>query len=496
MLHQTTAEAFATQAKTQRFAVVSRELYGDLITPTQAFRALNRPNSQAVLLDSSEYQHDEEACIYIGLNPLAQFQSTGTTVTITDAKQCETKTAEHPFAALREFYQTYQCQPPASKQSTIESRFIGGMVGFISYDVVHQLENIPDQHENHNKLPDINFCFYQTYLIFDKRSRKMSVSYITPDADYQFAMQQLDNTINQLTQPATGFQKTIKKTTTTTVNIDVNIDISDTEYQEKIRQAQALIHQGEVFQIVLSRCFTTDYHGDHFDVYRALLALNPASYQFYLQAPDYTLVGSSPERLVSVRNGSIETMPIAGTRPRGKTPEEDETLAAELLQDDKEIAEHMMLIDLARNDVGRVAKAGSITVPEFQQVQKYSRVMHMVSKVRGEIATSYDVFDTLPALFPAGTLSGAPKIRAMQLIDQLETSRRGHYGGAICSIDNQGNLDSCITIRSALIKQNKALVRAGGGIVLDSNPQTEADESRHKAKTVLDALTLARGGLL
>lgn len=278
--------------------------------------------------------------------------------------------------------------------------------------------------------------------------------------------------------------------------VDVETDIDDAGFCKMVEKAKEYIAKGDAFQIVPSRRFRVKYDGDDFNIYRALRVLNPSPYQFYIRNPEFTIVGASPERLVSLQSGVIETMPIAGTRPRGSDFETDQKLEQDLISDEKEIAEHMMLVDLGRNDVGAISEPGSVEVVERAQIHRYSRVMHIVSRVQGKIRKGFDAFDVLRSCFPAGTLSGAPKIRAMEIIDEIETSRRGVYGGTVMAFDNQGQMDGCITIRTALVKNGVATIRAGGGVVLDSNPQKEAEETRHKAQAVIDALALAKGGLV
>ena len=258
-----------------------------------------------------------------------------------------------------------------------------------------------------------------------------------------------------------------------------------------VEKAKQHIVDGDIFQVVLSRCFSTKVDAKPFDVYRALRFSNPSPYMFYLEVNGYAIAGASPEKLVSIEDGVVEIRPLAGTRPRGKLP--DKELAEDLLNDEKEVAEHMMLVDLARNDVGRVGVPGTVKVSRLKEIEYYARVIHISSTVQAQLSPDKDVFDALKGGFPAGTLSGAPKIRAMEIIDELESSSRGIYGGTICAIDGVGNMDNAIAIRMAMIKDGVATVRAGGGLVYDSDPQEEADETRHKARAILDGIALARG---
>lgn len=493
MLHTTTFETFKALAKTHPRIVVAQEIYGDLLTPIGVFQIIAKDAPEAVLLDSSEHTTAADACIYIGLNPVAAFSATGQSICV-KTPQGETHETRDPIQALRDFFHRYKC---ASTHPL--SKFAGGMIGYLSYDAVRLFEKIPDRHAAEKEISDIYFTFYGTNIVFDKRSGKVLVTHVVDvqsdlENQYHAARQKITELIEKMLSNAQG--QVAMPSRASEQNVEVTTDLSDAEYGEIVKSAQGYIAKGDAFQIVPSRRFSRPYYGDDFNVYRALRVLNPSPYQFYLRYPNYTLVGSSPERLVSLQQGIVESMPIAGTRRRGKDFDEDVQLSHALLQDEKELAEHMMLVDLARNDVGAVSVPGSVSVVDFKKIQKYSRVMHIVSRVQGQLAEGLDVFDVMRSVFPAGTLTGAPKIRAMEIIDALEQSRRGFYGGAICAIDNEGQLDSCITIRTACIKDGVATVRAGAGVVLDSVPETEADETRQKAQAVLDALALATGGFV
>jgi len=492
MLHITSFDQFKALAHDNARIVVSHEIYGDLLTPIGVFQTITKDHPEAILLDSSEHSTAADACIYIGLDPLATFTAKGQKITITTPDNTKEQQGD-VINALRQFYHQYKC---ASTHPL--AKFAGGMIGYMAYDVVRLFENIPDRHPDEDGLPDISFTFYGMNVVFDKRSGKVLVTTVVEvqkdlEKQYHTAMKAM----HQLIQHMMSHEHTrAAAAVMTNTESTVDVDISDKEYAAIVEKAKTYIRNGDAFQIVPSRRFRQAYHGDDFNIYRALRVLNPSPYQFYIRHKDYTLVGSSPERLVSLQQGIVETMPIAGTRKRGATLQEDLQLEQELINDDKEIAEHMMLVDLARNDIGSICEPGSVKVVDFKSVQKYSRVMHIVSRVQGKLRSDYDLFDVMRATFPAGTLTGAPKIRAMEIIDSLETSRRGFYGGGVIAIDNQGQLDGCITIRTALVKDGMATVRAGAGIVLDSNPEKEAQETRDKAQAVLDAIDLASGGFV
>ncbi len=279
-------------------------------------------------------------------------------------------------------------------------------------------------------------------------------------------------------------------------NFNVTSNINRDDFLAKVLQAKEYIKAGDILQVVLSQRFSTDFDGDPFEIYRALRMINPAPYMYYLKLGPLSIAGSSPESLVKVEGRAVSTCPIAGTRPRGKERGEDEELEESLLSDPKERAEHLMLVDLGRNDIGRVAKAGSVKIDEFMSVERYSHVMHIVSTVSGELKDEMSAFDAVASVFPAGTVSGAPKIRAIEIIDELERTRRGPYGGAIGYFSYLGDLDSAITIRTVLVYEGKAFVQVGAGIVYDSDPKSEYEETRNKAKAMLKAVEMAKGGLL
>ena len=341
------------------------------------------------------------------------------------------------------------------------------------------------------------FNFYQTTLLFDHQRHTLLISMVVeidenPEQNYLDALRRIDALITKLSTAKDPNQALVpqnKKSDT-----PVELDIHDDDFMHLIARAKDHIIAGDAFQIVLSRRFQKRYSSTPLDVYRALRRVSPAPYMFYFPVNNSMIVGASPEKFISVHQGEVAINPIAGTRPRtNKT--RDQTITDSLLSDEKECAEHMMLVDLARNDLGVVCKPGSIKIKELLQVKHFSHVSHITSVITGQLRDDQDALDALAAAFPAGTLSGAPKIRAMQIIDELETSTRGMYGGIICRIDYQGNLDSCIAIRMAMLSEGLATVRTGAGIVYDSNPLSEANETRQKAQSILDALSFAEEGL-
>lgn len=505
VISKTSFEKFIQYSQLQSKRVVTLEMLGDCYTPVNVFQALAEDHPQAILLDTSDYRKHSpaDAGVFIGLDPIASFMAHHHEVTVTTSAGTHHFHSEQPFQALREFYHQYHCHcdHPLAKLA-------GGIVGFMSHDAIRLIENIPDRHPNSDQIPDLYFTCYNSHVVFDRRTGKILLAQYCKlddngDMDERKSYTAAINALEALKEKIEASNDTCltnktKKILTTDVLpkesdfiASISTDSDDASYGEMVEQAKAYIRAGEAFQIVPSRRFQCPFYGDDFNIYRALKALNPSPYLYYIRYQDLSIIGASPEKLVSLQNGIVQITPIAGSRPRGINLEEDEKLAQELLIDGKELAEHMMLIDLARNDVGKVCEPGTVSVVESKIINKFSHIMHLTSIVEGQLRADYDVFDVLQSGFPAGTTTGAPKIRATQIIDEIEQSRRGLYGGAVCAIDNKGQLDSCILIRTAVVKNNVATVRAGAGIVLDSNPVTEAEETRNKAKGVLAAIELA-----
>lgn len=484
MADQLSLEEFLELAKQGKRVAVFQEISSDFVTPISAYHALKAAGEKAVLLESGEKEEEVGRHSFIGLGPVAQFSSKGLSSTVTSAGK-KREYSGHPFESLRALLAQQRCVVSPSLPL-----LAGGAIGFITYDAVRLFEKVPDRHVDSTDLPDIFFLFHEAMIIFHHLKGTVTFSVVVdvgddPAQDYTRAMQKIEKIKKRLTE-ANGFEKRLPHLE----NGAVFADLDDESYCGITEQAKSFVSKGDAFQIVLSRSFKKETQASPLDIYRALRTLNPSPFMFLIETEGFALVGASPERLVSLKEGIVETMPIAGGRPRGKG-EEDLALEKELLADEKEQAEHMMLVDLGRNDLGRICKPGSVKVKELKTVRRFSHVMHLVSKVTGVLKEEYDALDALQAVFPAGTLSGAPKIRAMEIIDELESSRRGIYGGAICQIDSRGDMDSCIAIRTAFIKDGIATVRAGAGIVYDSVPQSEADESRHKARAVLEAIKIA-----
>jgi len=492
MFKRLSLEQFLEAARTEKRIAVYLEIPSDRITPISVFEALGEEAKGAMLLESAVKEKERGRYSLLGFQPIASLYSTGHSVTVISEGKSKVIDAD-PFGVLREYFQKLR-----AKTLHPLSGFIGGTAGFVTYDAVRLFENIPDKNPDRLQLPDIYFKFYRHGIAFDNETNKAVITTLVEVNDnakesYEQAIVVLEKIKNKILSTSTDRVTTLmpsipaQKYTVSTENDEQD----NTAYKAIIERAKHYITIGDIFQVVLSRPFYKKFTVKPFDIYRALRFKSPAPYMFYLDYEDYQIVGASPERLVSVHSGIVRSSPLAGTRPRGSSPEQDDALAKELLQNDKEIAEHMMLIDLTRNDVGAVSMPGKVLVKELLQVKKFSHVMHISSTIEGRLKDNLDAFDALRATFPAGTLSGAPKIRAMEIIDELEEARRGLYGGAICNMNANGDLESCIAIRMAVLKDQVATVQAGAGIVFDSEPDMEVAERRHKASTVLDAIAYA-----
>ena len=488
-------EAFCDLAKQGNVVPVYAQLAADFETPLSAYIKISG-DSEAFLFESAESSKtNNESGRYsiMGSHPRAVIKAEGNEITYTDGEGSKTWAAECDVLAelekLMEKYQpvTHGNAPP----------FYGGAVGYLAYDAVRQFEpsiGLPAKDEL--GLPDAFFVIADTLLIFDHHLRRLIVvanafvdEYDTPELAYADACQRIKTTIGKLDQPLhisplNGLAEF--------ENPEARSNTTQEEYEAMVTQAKEYIAAGDAFQIVPSQRFEVDYAGSAVDLYRALRHVNPSPYMFIMQLGGFSLVGSSPEVHVRAIDGRIDIRPIAGTRWRGKTSEEDDALAADLLADEKECAEHLMLVDLARNDVGRISQHGSVTVDDFKIVERYSHVMHIVSNVHGNLDGAHSAYDVLRATFPAGTVSGAPKIRAMQIINELEKSKRCTYAGAVGYFGWDGNHDSCITLRTCLLKDGKAYIQAGAGVVADSNPTYEYNETVNKSMALRRAIGLAQ----
>ncbi len=492
MSYKPSLEEFTAKAREGNLIPVYREILADMETPVSAFKKIDQ-GDYSYLLESVEGGEKWARYCFLGTRPSVIFKSKGRRVELIKNGEKESFETANPLQTLKELLTRY-------RPVVIEGlpRFFGGAVGYISYDMVRFFENLPADGEDDLDLPDAVFIFTDTILIFDNINLTIKVvsnvhldGSLRPEEAYENAKQQIEALIAKLRQPISDYSVLGGAAPGPPSARAVDSNISRTQYLEVVARAKEYIQAGDILQVVPSQRFNSDITGPPFDIYRALRSINPSPYMYYLKLDELTLIGSSPEVLVRMEGRRIEVRPIAGTRPRGLTEAEDTQLEKELLADEKERAEHLMLVDLGRNDVGRVAEVGSVEVTEFMAVERYSHVMHLVSNVCGKLQAGKDAFDVLAACFPAGTVSGAPKIRAMEIIDELEPTRRGPYAGAVGYFSFSGNLDTCITIRTILVKDGVAYVQAGGGVVADSIPELEYQETLNKAQALLRAIELA-----
>ena len=468
--------------KEYTLAPVSMEILSDFITPIEAMRILKAASTHAYLLESAKANENWGRYTFLGFEPELSISCIDGKMNV-DGKEF---TCADPTNYLRELLKKYQ-----SPRITSLPPFTGGLVGYFSFDFINYKEpstkmNIDDS----EGFKDIDLMLFKDVIAFDNVKQKIIlITNIELDKDlnveYEKALQRLNSIKELLYTGKKSFEggKLLGEVTPL---------FSKDEFSDMISKAKHHIHEGDIFQIVLSNRLQANFEGSLFDTYRVLRTVNPSPYMFYFSGTDVEVAGASPETLVKLEDGILYTFPLAGTRPRGKSEKEDKELEAELLADEKELAEHNMLVDLGRNDLGKISKFGSVVVEKFHSIERYSHVMHIGSTVRGEIRPEYDALNALEAVLPAGTLSGAPKIRACQLIEELENNKRGIYGGAIGYIDFTGNMDTCIAIRLAYKKNGKVFIRSGAGIVADSDPDKEYMESINKAGAVVDALKKAQ----
>ncbi len=488
-MYRPTFEEFCHYAREANVVPVYRQLLADVLTPTSAHQKV-AAGGHSFLLESVVGGEKIGRYSFIGSRPFLTFKATRDEVTVGGPDGEKTYTVADPMDELKKLLSRYRV-------AHVEGlpRFTSGAVGYFAYDVVRYTENLPDAPPDVLGLPDIYVNFYDTMVVFDHITKSVKVVHSVrtdgrdPRQAYDEALGRIDAVCEQLRQPTVALADDIAPVGEVTIPYSSNF--TREEYCKVVEHCKEYIRAGDIFQVVPSQrlCARTDVQA--FDIFRVLRVVNPSPYLFYLNFGDVKLVGSSPEVMVRVEDGLVTLRPIAGSRPRGKTEAEDQALARELLADPKECAEHVMLVDLGRNDVGRVAKFDTVNVDECMVIERYSHVMHIVSNVSGRLEEGRDAFDTLRACLPAGTLSGAPKVRAMQIIDEVEPQRRGPYGGAVGYIDFSGNMDTCIAIRTIVMLGDKAYVQAGGGIVADSVPDTEFEETLNKARGLLRAIQVA-----
>ena len=457
----------------------------DIETPVSAFAKIE--GRYSFLLESVEGGSNVGRYSFLGCEPYMLFQSKGDEIKITSfGKKNKNEVLKgDPFEVLKSLMKRHK---PVKVEGL--PRFHGGAVGYISYDAVRFIEDIPDKNPDDLGLPDIQLLFTDTIIAFDHVKHMIIVisnARIGENASlaYDEAVKKIEEIIRKLKAQIKLKQLEIPDEPK---DIRLSSNFTKGEFEDTVNKAKEYIKAGDIIQVVPSQRFTTPLKRDPLTVYRILRAINPSPYMYYLKFDDMKLIGSSPEVMVRLEGAKSTVRPIAGTRKRGGSDEEDAMLEKELLNDEKEKAEHIMLVDLARNDLGKVCEKGSVKATRLMDIERYSHVMHIVSNVEGTLEKEKDAFDLFKAAFPAGTVSGAPKIRAMEIIDELETTKRGPYAGAVGYFDFYGDLDTCITIRTILVKNKTAYVQAGGGIVLDSSPSKEYEESCNKARALIRAL--------
>jgi anthranilate synthase component I len=485
-----TLDEFKAKASQGNLIPVYREIMADLETPVSAFLKLDK-GGFSFLLESVEGGEKWGRYCFLGSEPSILFQSKGARVEISRDGRCEVQEGVDPLETLKQLLSDYH---PVEVEGL--PRFFGGAVGYLSYDMVRFFERLPDQTADDLNLPDSFFMITDTIVIFDHMLQKIKVvsnAHVDgpPEKAYQQAIAKIDQLISRLRQPLPS--RPVRARPTGPLSLTSNF--TKKAYETVVERAKEYIRAGDVIQVVPSQRFQAQIDIDPIDIYRALRTVNPSPYMFYLKFRDLKLVGSSPEVMVRLEGPLIELRPIAGTRRRGRTAAEDAAIAAELMNDPKERAEHIMLVDLGRNDVGRVAKIGTVKVTELLVVEKYSHVMHLVSHVVGELSEGKDCYDVMRATFPQGTVSGAPKIRAMEIIEAVEPTKRGPYAGAVGYFGFSGNMDTCIALRTLTVKGNRAYLQAGGGVVADSVPELEYEETLNKAQALMRAIELARAGI-
>ena len=474
---------------------VFRRLLCDSLTPVSAFRRID-DGTDACLFESVVGGEQVGRYSFLAVHPHMRLIATGNEVTIERDGQSESHVVDNPLAEFRKLIDSVRVarlegMPP----------FTGGAVGYAGYDIVRYVENLPNPPTDDRNISDMSFAFYDSMLVFDNINKTLTVlslaridQFDSIDQAYQAASNRINDLIHRLRQPENDLPADdvgLQSETTT----EYKSNVSQQQFEASVNKCKEYISAGDIFQVVISQRLETEIECDPFEIYRTLRVLNPSPFMFYLRSGDVTLVGSSPEIMCRVVDGKMTVRPLAGTRRRGRTPDEDAELEQQLLADEKERAEHVMLVDLGRNDVGRVAQYGSVELPDLMVVERYSHVMHISSTVTGQLRDDCDAFDALMASLPAGTVSGAPKVRAMEIIDEIEPHRRGPYAGAVGYFDYSQNMDTCIALRTIVIKGSTAYIQAGAGVVADSDPTSEYKETLSKAKGLLKAIEMTHARL-
>ncbi|MBI2988861.1 MAG: anthranilate synthase component I [Deltaproteobacteria bacterium] len=489
-MFQPSFKEFTRLAKKGSLIPVYQELLMDLETPLSFFRRLDK-DRYAFLLESIEGSERWARYSFLGTQPYLVFKSRGDQIEIIEDGKQKKPSAASPLSVLESLLREYR---PVAVEGV--PPFFGGALGYVAYDAVEQFHDIPNTKKDPLGMPEIFFIFVQTLVAFDNLKHTIKVIdnvRLDRKTDLRKAYGKATARIRKLISSLGKKPRVVEARDLADAGPKRKIrsNLTPAAFKAAVRKAKDYIEAGDIIQVVLCQRLETQTQADPFEIYRALRFVNPSPYMYYLELEDLRVIGSSPETMVRLTGDTIELRPIAGTRRRGSTPAEEKEFEADLLSDPKERAEHIMLVDLGRNDVGRVAQVGSVEVNELMAIEKYSHVIHLVSNVRGKLAVGKSPFDVFVSSFPAGTVSGAPKIRAMQIISELEPEKRGLYAGAIGYFSFNGNLDTCIVIRTILMLGKKALIHAGAGIVADSDPEKEYQETLNKARAMLKAIELA-----
>lgn len=466
---------------------VYRTLMADVLTPVSLFLNIRQEAHYPFLLESVEGGEQLARYSFLGRNPYQTLEFDGEEVTLKKGNGHSEKLEESYFEALKALTTAYR-EPELPDLP----RLTGGAVGYSSYDTVREVEDLPNIPEDDLNLPEAIWAFYDEIYAFDHVKQQVIIIktvFTEKESDYAGLYDQAQQSLDAMENHV--YDGTRGRDSFSIYPDKLRSNIQQEVFEAMVEKARNYIYEGDIFQVVLSQRFETGFEGDRFMLYRALRMVNPSPYLFYLDFGSFAFVGSSPEVLIRVQDRTAELLPIAGTRPRGSTTEEDLALEKELLNDPKEIAEHVMLVDLGRNDLSRFCKSGSVKPVRSQVIERYSHVMHIVSDLRGELEEDKTAVEALMRSFPAGTVSGAPKIRAMEIIDELEPTKRGPYAGAVGYFDFSGNMDTCIVIRTMVVADNKVYIQAGAGIVADSDPHNEFEETRNKAGALVEALNVA-----
>ncbi len=482
-----TFNTFKELAESYSAIPVSRRMLADILTPVSLYLSIRENSDFPFLLESVEGGEQLARYSFLGKNPYQVLRFDGESVTL-EVRGEEPVLLEKSYFEALEHLTTLHTEPELPELP----RLTGGAVGFSSYDTVRQIENLPDIPDQDIDLPEAIWSFYDEVYAFDHVKQQvvlMKTVFVDENTDLEKAYNNALDSLHSMEESAT-----VPRQTSRSFNLDASSLKSNMEqeyFHQIVEKAKKYIYEGDIFQVVLSQRFEVPFEGDRFTLYRALRMVNPSPYLFFLEFGDFSLIGSSPEVLVRVTDDEVRLLPIAGTRPRGETHIEDQEFEEDLKQDPKEIAEHIMLVDLGRNDLSRVCKSGTVKLERNQAIERFSHVMHIVSDVVGEIDEGKSSVHALKNCFPAGTVSGAPKIRAMEIIDELEQTKRGPYAGAVGYFDFSGNMDTCIAIRTMVVTDNSVYIQAGAGIVADSDPEKEFRETQNKAGALVEALSLA-----